>query len=195
LPALAPLFFRGNESWKSSANGNRIANGEVEMKTIFIIVHLGLLLSTCILSFAQEKEAPANVAAAMVVKVIGFEKKVSSGDVSIYVLGAPGVATELKKLITIANLKNVESGDALPASKPSALFVGNVTKADAAVKYSRDNKILSITSLPELVAKGVTLGFGIGEDGKPKILLNLASSAAEGLDWNPAILKVARTVQ
>jgi hypothetical protein len=164
------------------------------MKSVLIVLICGLLL-TYLPALAQEKEAPANIAAAMIVKVIGFEKSTSSGDISIYVFSAPEVAVELKKVIGQANLKSVEAGDALPTSKPSALFVGNAAKADAAIKYTRDNKILSVTSLPELVAKGVTLGFGVGEDNKPKILLNLTSSAAEGLDWNPAILKVAKAIQ
>jgi len=44
-----------------------------------------------------------------------------------------------------------------------------------------------------LTTLGISLGIGL-EDGKPKILLNLSASKDEGIDWNPAILKIATTL-
>lgn len=144
---------------------------------------------------AQVNEAPAPIAAALLVKVIGFEKNISASDISIYVFGSGDIANELKKVIGQANIKNVQSGNRLPSSKPSILFVANDGKVDAATKYTQDNKVLSATNIPDLVSKGVTLGFGVGNDNKPKILLNVTSSAKEGLDWNPAIMKVAQIIK
>ena len=37
---------------------------------------------------AQVNEAPAPIAAALLVKVIGFEKNISAGEITIYVLGS-----------------------------------------------------------------------------------------------------------
>jgi hypothetical protein len=150
--------------------------------------------------FAQAKEAPASLAAAMITKVAGFEKGVNgAGEVDVYVLSAPEVAAELKKgvgkPIGSATLKTVDAGDGLPASKPSVLYIGDASKLDAAIKYTRANKVLSTTGLPDIVSKGIALGFGVGEDGKPVILLNLSASVEEGLDWNPAIMKVAKTLK
>jgi len=149
---------------------------------------------------AQTQNAPAPIAAAMVLKVVGFEKTVgAASDITIYVLGAADVAAELSKGIGKpvgkGMLKAVETGADVPAAKPTLLFVGDAGKAAAAMAYSRANKILTVTGLPDLVSQGVTLGFGIGEDSKPRVLLNLTASAEEGLDWNPAILKVAKTVE
>ena len=144
---------------------------------------------------AQTKEAPASIAAALLVKVIGFEKNISSGDITIYVLGKSDVDEELTKIIGQANIKKVLSGNNLPSSKPSILFIANAGKLNAAIKYTQDNKILSVTNLPDLVSDGATLGFGVGTDNKPKILLNINSSAKEGLDWNPAIMKVAQIIK
>src|SRR3990172_736844 len=151
-------------------------------------------------SNAQVTEAPANVAAALVVKILGFEKNIGgSGDVTIYVLGAADVESELKKgvgkPIGGAVLKEVTSGNGLPGTKPSVLFIGDAAKQAEVTRYCQANKVLSITSIPDLVSKGITLGFGVGDDGKPKILLNLTSSVEEGLDWNPAIMKVAQTIK
>lgn len=155
--------------------------------SIFIIFNGHLL--------AQVNEAPAPIAAALLVKVIGFEKNISAGDILIYVLGSNDLYSELKKLIGQANIKAVQSGNSLPSSKPSILFIADESKVDEVSKYTQENKVLSATNIPDLVSKGVTLGFGVGDDNKPKILLNVTSSAKEGLDWNPAIMKVAQVIK
>jgi hypothetical protein len=150
--------------------------------------------------FCQIQTAPPNLAATLVVKLAAFEKRIAGGgEVRIHVLGDPKTAVELEKGIGTAighsKLTRVTSGTGLPQEKPSILFVGSTVGLENAIAYSRSQKILSVTANPEWVAKGVTLGVGVGNDGKPKILLNLSSSAEENLDWNPAILKIAKTVQ
>ena len=55
-------------------------------------------------------------------------------------------------------------------------------------------KFVLAPAKPSLSASGVTLGFGV-TGGKPKILLNLTSSVDEACDWNPAIMKVAKTIK
>lgn len=55
--------------------------------------------------------------------------------------------------------------------------------------------MLTVTNDPGIVSDGATLGVVVGDDGKPKILLNLTSSVEEGVDWNPAIMKVAQTIK
>lgn len=162
-------------------------------KVILLIIILLFILNIVVL--AQTKEAPEPIAAALLVKVIGFEKKISQGDISIYVLGSWNMTKELQKIIGQANIKNVESGNNLPSTTPSILFVCDKSKVDEAIKYTQDNKILSVTNIPDIVTDGVTLGFGVGDDNKPKILLNINSSAKEGLNWNPAIMKVAQIIK
>jgi hypothetical protein len=73
--------------------------------------------------------------------------------------------------------------------------VGSAAKLQETVSYTRTQKILSVTAQPELVQRGVTLGVGIGNDGKPKVLLNLSSTVEENLSWNPAVMKIAKTIQ
>jgi hypothetical protein len=164
------------------------------IKLIFLLT-VGCLLVFNGFLLAQVNEAPAPIAAALLVKVIGFEKNISAGEITIYVLGSNDISNELKKVIGQANIKTVQSGNSLPSSKPSILFVADNGKDDMATKYTQENKVLSATNIPDLVSKGVTLGFGVGSDNKPKILLNVNSSAKEGLDWNPAIMKVAQIVK
>lgn len=150
--------------------------------------------------FSQIIEAPANVAAALLIKLSAFEKTVASqGEVVVYVLGSPKVATELEKVmgqpIGQSRLGRVLSGNDLPQEKPSILYVGDPSKLIQAIGYSKANKILSATGIPDLVKQGVTLGMGVGNDGKPKVLLNLASTVEENCVWNPAIMKVARIIK
>jgi len=148
--------------------------------------------------FAQNFiQAPINIQSALFVKVLAFNKAISDGgDVKIHVIGAPDFAAELRGAIGMAigsaKLTAVTEGPDLPASKPSAIYLGEPSKLGKVLSYTKANRVLSMTGAPDLVPKGVTLGIGVG-DGKPKVLLNLTSSKEEGIDWNPAILKVAAT--
>jgi len=151
-------------------------------------------------SSGQILDAPPSVAAALTVKLAAFYKNIDAdGDVTVYVMGSPQIAAELEKGIGTAigpsKLARVFSGEKAPGQKPSILFVGNQVNLDEALAYSRARKILTVTSLPDLVDRGVTLGIGVGNDGKPKVILNLESTMAENITWNPAIMKIARTVR
>jgi hypothetical protein len=168
-----------------------------ESSALLIIVLMMFFLS---IEVSAQKNAPANIAAALTYKVIKYEKNIeSSGEISIYVLGAADIQSELKKgidkQIGSSILKSVDGGDGLPASKPSVLFVGSESSLNAALDYSREHKVLTVTNIPGLVALGATLGIGIGDDGKPCILINLTSSVEENLNWNAAIMKVAKTIK
>jgi hypothetical protein len=151
--------------------------------------------------FAQRKEAPSNVTAALIIKLAAFEKNLSGseGDITIYIMGDPSVAKEFKKgigrKIGKATIKRVIEGSSLPSTKPSILYIGDGSKVKETIKYTRSNNILSTTGLPELVEKGVTLGIGIGENGKPEIFLSISSSVEENLNWNPAIMKIAKIIK
>jgi hypothetical protein len=166
------------------------------MKNLLSIIILVLVVCVSV-NYAQ-KESPANIAAALTLKLAGFDSKLS-GDVKIFVVGNENVAKELKKGVGNAigggNLSAVDFGDDIPGSKYSIIFCGITAKLTDVKKYSRQNKALSVTNIPELVSKGITLGIGIGDDNKPKILLNLSSSIDEGVEWNPAIMKVAETIK
>jgi len=166
-----------------------------QINLLIALIFLGI--STSVLG---QNPAPANVASALILKVIKYERNISSGgSISIYVLGNPEAQTELEKGLGLqigsATLSDVSGGEDLPGAKPSVLFVGQTANTDVAIEYARSNNILSVTNDPELVTKGVTLGVGVGNDGKPKIMINLSSSDEENLNWNADIMKVARTVK
>jgi hypothetical protein len=145
---------------------------------------------------AQEiDEAPPELQAALFVKALAFNRGLASGGkISIHVIGSPAFAAAMKsgvgKAVGQARIGGVTEGDSLPTERPEVVYVGSASMTDRVVEYTRANGIMSITGRPEEVKKGVTLGVGVLK-GKPKILLNLPSSKAEGIDWNPALLKIA----
>lgn len=169
-------------------------------------VRLGAAILLCVMAtttqiHSQTAETSPDVTAPLIVKLAGFEKNLSgsSKDLSIYVMGSPAMYAVLGNMIgtKIGNstIANVMSGADLPIIQPAILYLGDQSKTADAIKYTRAKKILSVSGIPDLVNSGITLGIGLGDDGKPSILLNIESSKEENLVWNPAILKIAKTVK
>jgi hypothetical protein len=154
-------------------------------------------LSAAVQDAVAADKAPVPVQAALFLKLIAFDQS-RTGDVTVHVLGDAAFANELKKGVGKplggGTLASVVEGTSLPTEKPSVLYIGDSTMCAKAVEYTRANDVLSITGMPDLVGKGVSLGVGI-TDGKPVVLLNVALSKEEGCNWNPAILKIATTVK
>lgn len=169
------------------------------MMTSKAITKMGLImLLVCSMGFiapAYAQKAPPKLQAALFTKLLGFYTNLGAGDFTIHVVGNPQVAKELKgmvgKKIGKAKLAAVSEGDGPPTNGAKVIYVGASVKAITG--YSQANGVLTITGEPVYVNDGVTLGVKI-EGGKPKILLNLTSTKAEGVNWNPQILKVASTV-
>ncbi len=157
--------------------------------SIFIFVSLGQAEDISV--------APVDIQAALALKLLAFnEKLASSENVNVYCMNSTEFAKNLKngigKQVGSSKLSSVVEGDGVPAEKPSVIYIGNSSKLDDILSYSRANGVLTITGDPALIAKGVSLGIGIIND-KPKVLLNLSSSKLESITWNPAILKIAIT--
>jgi hypothetical protein len=145
---------------------------------------------------AHAQKAPPKLQAALFVKLLSFYTNLGSGPFTIHVVGAPEVAKELQgmkgKAVGKAKLAEISEGDGPPTNGAKVIYVGASVKEITG--FSQSNKVLTITGDPAYVNEGVTLGVKI-EGGKPKILLNLSSTKAEDVNWNPAILKVASTIE
>ena len=145
--------------------------------------------------------APPQIQAALFVKLLSFHNGINGGgDISVHVIGAPDFAAEMTKIIgvkigqsTLTAINEGEDSDSL-TEKPSAIYIGDASKLDDVIRYTRANKVLSMTGIPELVSAGITLGIGVS-GGKPRVLLNISSSKDEDIDWNHAILKVSTTFE
>ena len=142
-------------------------------------------------------EAPVNVQIALLSKVLDLNRALA-GDVIIHVVGADEFAAALGafkgKRFGSRTLADVTTGGPVPAGTAQVVYLGDAGQVDAVMAHSRANGIMTVTGLPALVAKGISLGIGI-EGGKPAILINAAASRAERIDWNPAILKISTVVE
>ncbi len=166
--------------------------------TPFIILLLFMHHSS--IGAEKYKAAPLQIQAALFVKLLSFHKGISrGGDIYIHVIDNTALAAELQQVIGEkignATLTAINTGSQLPSGdrKPSAVYVSEDADLAKILDYTSANKVLSITGAPDLVAKGVTLGVGILNQ-KPHIFLNISSSKKEGVDWNPAILKVSTII-
>lgn len=164
-------------------------------KKLLLLAAYAIFLFAPIVSHAAV--LPAKIQAALLIKLGGFEKKLSSaGEISIYVYKAPDIAGELKKgigkPIGKSTLATVDEGDSIPTKKYDIIYIGSKDNIEELSSWSQANGTLSLTGVDGL-SFFVTLTLAnIG--GKPKFLLNLNISKSEGLDWNPAILKAASIV-
>ena len=168
---------------------------------ILIIVGILSFLSSSIYAGTMRK-APANIQASLFIKLLPYNKNISSGgNVTIYVLNTQSVAKAMKSAIGRklgkSTLAKVIAISKVPSQKPdklSVLYVPDNKQLKAAAAFCQKYKILSITGNPDLIKKGITLMVGV-QNKKPKIMLNLSSTKKEGIDWNPNILKIATKVK
>jgi hypothetical protein len=172
------------------------------MKKINMLIRVNIFLLPIFFGIFSVSNAetygnvPAQIQAAIFLKLFAFNNDMNKGEnISVHVIDAPDFAEEMKKAvgkpIGKSQLTEVNESPDLPSDhKPSVIYIGNPDKFDAVKKYSNENKVLSITGIPELVEKGVTLGL-VSFEGKPKILLNIGASESEGVNWNPAMMKIS----
>jgi hypothetical protein len=165
-------------------------------KKMVRVALVAMALGIVVTPVQAQSQAPAKIQAALFMKLLAYYTNLGSEPFTIHVVGAPDVASELKgyvgKPAGKASLADVTEGSGPPSGKAHIVYVGKDPKG--LIDYCQSNKILSITGIPKFVNEGVTLGIGV-EKGKPKILLNLSSTKAENINWNPQILKVASTIE
>ena len=147
-------------------------------------------------------ELELDLASKVLLKVILLDQDLlakSGGKLVIGVVGSPGALAAFSRLKGTAIdesrtilLSEIVAVDSLPPrQRLTALFVGADADLQRVTDYTRASAVLSVTNLPELVEKGVTLGVGL-ENNRPKVLLNLTGSEREKLRWDTKILKISR---
>ena len=164
--------------------------------TVLILI---IVLSFSYASADEYVKAPTDLQAKLFSKVFLFNNNLTKGgDIVVHVIHSTEFAAELRKSIGQkigkSKISVVTESEGLPGEKPSVIYLGEPEKLEEVIKYSQSEKILSITGIPELVLKGITLGIGVKKK-KPEILMNISSSQSEGMDWNPIILKVCKIIK
>jgi hypothetical protein len=154
---------------------------------------------------ARAQEVDVDLASKIILKIMMLDQdlqKKTGGKIEIGVIGSPEAVQAFTRLKGSAidkdssiSVGEVVAFDALPpGQKPTIVFVGSAADPAAVTKYTRGNRVLSVTNVSGFVDKGVTLGVGL-ENNKPKVLLNLTGSESEGMNWDPKILKISKTVR
>jgi len=163
------------------------------------------LLAIALSAGVRAEGVDVDLASKIILKILlldqDLERK-TGGKIEIGVIGSPAAVEAFTKLKGSAidkgsnvSVGGVVSYDSLPPSqKPTFVFVGEGADPLLVTRYTRGNRILSVTNVPDFVGKGVTLGIGVEND-KPKVLLNLTGSDFEGMKWDPKILKISKTVR
>ncbi len=142
---------------------------------------------------------PMDIQAALFLKLLGLNNDIAKGgNITIHVVNsepfAKAMGRAIGKQIGNSKLAAVNNGSGAPVEKPSVVYIGNTNSLEELLNYTRANKVLSITGIPDMVRRGATLGVG-SSGGKPKILLNLASLKREGVEINPALIKIAQIIK
>jgi hypothetical protein len=58
----------------------------------------------------------------------------------------------------------------------------------------RGARVRSVTAVPEYVRDGVSVGIAVAA-GRPRLVINLAASRAQGSDFSSQLLKLARVIR
>jgi hypothetical protein len=74
------------------------------------------------------------------------------------------------------------------------IVTGNAEKIGKIVDLTRQRKILSFSTSPELVQKGVSIGIHLVED-KMKIVVNYEATKKEGADLSANLLKICQIIR
>jgi YfiR/HmsC-like len=96
-----------------------------------------------------------------------------------------------QQLVPMASLTRL-----VPSMGISVLYVapGNARNLDAITRFSQESHVTTVTGVPDYVRHGVSVGIDVAQQ-RPQILINLASSKAEGSEFDASLLRIATIVK
>jgi len=187
-----------------------------------LILAVGLVVLSIAASGSAGADAvavPVSVQAELLVKVAAYDKnfaKRAVDRVRVFIVekrddgDSVRVASQLRSALQevgrIAGLPHEEtivdfsSAAALAAGcragHASIVYLGPGldSEVDGIGKALEGGDLLSVGSVPEYVAHGIVLGFGL-RSGKPKMLVNLTQAMRQGVDFRADVLRLMTVVQ
>lgn len=118
----------------------------------------------------------------------------SSPQVSVLVIGTDNdFVNEVKKIMAKSKIKEIKIDTKLPVAAPDIIFLADPAKLNEVLAYTAQKRILSATSYPDLVKKGIGMGVGM-VDAKPRVVINKGRAEKENVRWNPALLSNPLTI-
>lgn len=96
----------------------------------------------------------------------------------------------------LIDLDSTEISTALSNNAVDMLYVTPLRAVEIKqiVGICHDRHLTTLTGVVDYVEQGLGIGIGI-KDKKPKIIINLPASKAEGLDFSSELLKLAKIIQ
>lgn len=163
----------------------------------FIILTISLTVSSV---SAENRRASASQITHAIISACIFEEGINEMEnITIYVMGNDSIAETLKlylnRSLGKATLREIKSGKTPPAEKPTIILVGHPELADNAIAYCQENNVLSITHIPEVLKKGISLGVGLDKSGEPELIINREATIREGKSWKKPMIKMARIIE
>jgi hypothetical protein len=150
-----------------------------------IIVFVCLIGSITSTALSQDMAVPANLQAALFKKIFAFNKTLlANGKIEVAVVGAGGgdVVAAFKEAGVDAKALNQPDGAAIVYVMPGA-------------SAPNQKGTFTISGVADYAESGkVSVAIGL-EGGKPKIIVNLTQSKAEGQELSADLLKISKVVQ
>ena len=155
-------------------------------------------LGATVLPMRAERPLPHKLTAAILVKLIEFEKRAESDkSLSIHVVGDSILAGVLREMIGAKSgrrvLGTVTEGDALPESQVDVVLVAKSDNLESILDQARARGIMSASNSRRLAEDGISISI-FDDEGMPGVMLNRSASKQEGLTWQPEILEIARVL-
>jgi hypothetical protein len=194
----------------------------VSVRTATRLLAFAALVALAIPVRAQdEMPVKAELQVKLLLKVLTYDRQLeikAGNELVIGIVSSPtssasakataDVSTELFKYLskTVKQLKlqfflhdyaNAEKLAAwVKAKKISVLYVspGNEKNLPAILTFSQQNKVTTMTGVPEYVRKGVAVGIGARQS-RPQVLINLSSTKREGSEFDASLLRIAEIIK
>ena len=175
-----------------------------------LVLALGAILAVGSRAGAQDMPVPVEVQVPLVVKILSFDQARSEASEPLVVgvvfqsrnRTSAGVAEDVLAQLAAARGIRVVSIDldeirdlqaAVQEARARALYVAPLRAVAVAnlVSVTRSMQAVSFTGVPRYVEEGLAVGLEVS-GGRPRIVINLAASRAEGARFSAQLLKLVR---
>lgn len=159
---------------------------------------LVLIVSLLAITLCHARELPVPLTAALLVKVIDYEKKIASlSSVTILVVEDEHLFLELQQYQGVKNgivkLQFRSSENLDTEISADVVFLGNRTVSVSAVDKLKQAGRLVLSDHYELLKKGVHLVL-FDDEGLPGIAIRVSREPERAIQWKPEILNYATVV-
>lgn len=199
-------------------NTNKCADSQSVFRLRRMILSLAVILISTRMAISVQMPIPVDIQWALFTKILQFDRNLPERVGDEIVIGIVFQERYRNSLTVKNNLLQAASSDSLIRNigvryvpiklSPGVDFKSVIMDGDIDVLYitplrafdlkiitdvSRAEDLLTLTGVPEYVAKGITVGIGQRAN-KPLIIINKEAAKAEGVDFSSRLLKLAKVI-